>query len=559
MNRLLKYIGFFSLLAIVNILAFRYDYHLDLTEDQKYTVSSQAQEKIKAIPEGTVITVLFEGDIPASFKNYKGFIDYYLREVRSLNSDIEFIYQDPSEGTPQEIAQMKEYLRSYGVSPISRRVAQGESISQSLLYPYISVHNQDRVVFIDLLESKEPGESEEEAILNAQIKFESKLIRAFRDITSGTSGLVGIIGGEESALLAQGLNGEEGKLGNYFFFPMNAGQLLSQVDTLDAIIVTLKNQDLNRLDLLAIDQCLMSGVPILWLVDKYAASVDSIGRYGQFIALPREYVAEDMLFKSGVRVSSDMLQSLDASPIPQVVGQEGGQPQTALIPFPYHILCQANRKVLGESNDPVLLKFTSSMDTLKTATAIQKRALLETSAKTSITNPPVNLDFNTLRFEPDPADYSAGPFMTGIELSGTFESYFNRRLGQEDKNFLRNLNLSFKDGVQSARQIVISDLDFILPMIGRDGSLYPAGYNFWDRQLYKGNTAFFAAIMETLVHDNELLFFTKKELATSILDREKFDSNRYWYFFLMIGLPILFVMSLILSIRYYRKRKYGTT
>jgi ABC-2 type transport system permease protein len=556
MTSKIKGIVAFALVILINVYLFNSDRLWDLTSDQKYTVSDAAQQKIAEIPTGTVITLLFEGNIPASFKNYKGFIDYYLREVKRINPDIELIFQNPTDGTPEEVASMREYLTSYGVSPVSRRVSKDESISQSLLYPFLSVHNQNRVVFIDLLEAKESDESEEEAILKAQILFESKLLKAFRDISTGSSGLIGILGAE-NRLLAQGLNNEKGKLGNYFFFPMNGNQIISQLDTLDAIMVLIKDRDLSRVEQLSVDQAIMNSVPVLWMIDKYKASVDSIGIYGEYLALPSEFTVEDMLFKNGVRLSTDLIQSIDCSPIPQVVGQEGGQPKTMLVPFPFHPLCPVEPSILGEIADFVNVKFATPIDTLRTATPIEKSIFLSTTANTLLKSSPVSLDFNFMRFEADRRDYQKGKLPIGIKLEGRFDSYFNNRLTAEDQSMLNQANRQVLNSVDGAVQMVISDMDFALPSIARDGSLYPVGYNFWDRKVYKGNVELIKALLEDMVHGDEFLQFKKKELKTSLIDQDQFEKDKYWYYFLLLGLPVLFVLMTSGLVRLYRSKSYA--
>lgn len=543
--------------VILNIYFSNFDTLWDLTADKRYTLNEDARSFIKSVPEGTIITVLLEGDVPASFKNYRGFIDYYLREVRNINPGIDILYKDPTEGTPEEISSFRTYLASYGVSPISRRVAKDQSVNESLIYPFVSIHNQRRVVFVDLLDAKKKEQTEEEAILNSQIAFEPKLLTALRDISSDTQGLVGIVGNSNN-LIARSFNQERGQLGNYFFFPMSSDDLFTQIDTLDAVIVVVRETDLSRNELLAIDQCLLRGVPVIWFVDKFAASVDSIGIYGQYLAQAREYNVEDMLFKHGVRLSTSLLQDLECSPIPQVTGTEGGQPQTTFIPFPYHLLAGVNTDILGEISDEVHLKFATPVEVLNTQ-KLEIKSILNSSHYTKLIPSPAFLNFEFLRFEPDMATYKEGVKSLGVLVQGAFSSYFSNRLSPEDLSYMAKFNHSVLSETSTAKEVIVSDVDIILPHRANDGSYYPLAFNFWDRQVYNGNKLFIKAILESIINDGQMLKFRKKELKTSTIDQTKFESKKIKYFVYLLLLPMVLAVALLSGTRWYRKMRYGNS
>lgn len=551
-----SFIILFVGLVILNLYAFNFDHLWDLTFDQKYTISAKARKFIRDVPEGTIITVLLEGNVPVSFKNYRGFIDYYLKELRKINRGIEVIYKDPGEGSAEEVASFRSYLASYGVSPMSRRVTKEQSVSQSLIYPFISIHNQRRAVFVDLLGSKRLDESEEEAMLNAQISFESKLLTSLRDISRGSNGLIGIVGNDKN-VIARSLNEERGKLGNYYFFPMSPEILLNQIDTLDAIISVVKSEDLTRMELLSIDQCHMAGVPIIWLMDKYQVTVDSIGIYGEYLSQPSAYNgAEDMLFKHGVRLSNELLQNLDCSAIPQVVGQEGGRAKTELIPFPYHVLGQIDSS-LGSISDKVNMKFVTPIELLSSSKKTTNQALLRSTEYNKLIRPPSLLSFEFLRFEPNYQDYSQGSQVLAVSLSGDFESYFNNRLSESDKDYLIQHKVNFKNSTKTGEQIVVSDVDFIMPMKANDGSFYPLGFNFWDRITYDGNKIFVRSLLEYAVNDGEMLSFTKKAIKTSLVDKGKFDAGLKLYYFLLLVMPVILSILLVVIVRRLRKFIYA--
>jgi ABC-2 type transport system permease protein len=366
--------------------------------------------------------------------------------------------------------------------------------------------------------------------------------------------------GHNKNIIATVLNEERGKLGNYFFFPMTSAVLLNQIDTLDAIISVVKNHDLSRSELLAIDQCLMADVPIIWLVDKYPVSIDSIGIYGEFMAQPSTYQgAEDMLFKHGLRLSVELLQNLDCSAIPQVVGQEGGRAKTELIPFPYHVLGQIESKTLGAISDKVNMNFVTPIEVLTTSTKTVAEPLLISSQYSKLNKPPLLLSFEFLRFEPNAQEFKEGSQNLAVALSGEFDSYFSNRLTEIDKAVLSEQKVSYQNSTVSGKEVVVNDVDFALPKNASDGSVYPLGFNFWDRKKYDGNRYFLKALLEYMVNDGEMLAFSKKEIKTSLIDKSKFDAKSTWYYFVLLGLPSFGAILLVLLVRWIRKLAYAKT
>lgn len=81
----------------------------------------------------------------------------------------------------------------------------------------------------------------------------------------------------------------------------------------------------------------MVGGKVIWLLDKMEASLDSINVYGMYIPPDINTGTDEILFKYGVRIMPDLIMDLECSSIPQVVGMQGGKPQTQLFPWYYHL------------------------------------------------------------------------------------------------------------------------------------------------------------------------------------------------------------------------------
>ena len=390
---LIQIIALVVVFISLNIAAVNWDQRLDLTPDNRFSVGDEAMDILRSNDEYFVITVLLEGNVPPSFKAYRDYIDYYRSDMKSLRPNIALVYRDPNEGTVEEVNSFRAFLRRYGVNHLSRQVRSESQVTESVIYPYISVHNERKVEFIDLLEARQPGESEQSAILRSMGSFEEKIFKAIRNISTSQKYKVGVLDKTNTGI--EGVLNREVKIGsNYEFQAIDGEGILERLDSISALISIVGREEYTSSDILAIDQAVMAGIPIIWLVDKVDASIERIRDAEEFIATANDHVAEDMLFKWGVRVNPDIVSDLNCSPIPQVTGTSAGQSQTTMLNYPYHILAGGLEEVaLSRGIGDIHMPFVSSIDTLSTATRIQKRSLVSSSQYSKTTTLPLALNF----------------------------------------------------------------------------------------------------------------------------------------------------------------------
>ena len=111
----------------------------------------------------------------------------------------------------------------------------------------------------------------------------------------------------------------------------------SKIKTLLIVKPTLPFTDADKLKL---DQYVMSGGNIIWAIDKLYAEYDSLQKTeGAYIAYDRGLQLDDLLFKYGVRINANLVQDLNCSKLPIVVGKQAdGAPMIQRIPWPYYCL-----------------------------------------------------------------------------------------------------------------------------------------------------------------------------------------------------------------------------
>ena len=153
----------------------------------------------------------------------------------------------------------------------------------------------------------------------------------------------------------------------------------------------------------------MQGGKIIWLVDKFPVSLDSINKYRFYVPIESVIGLDDLFFKYGARVMPDLIVDLECSTIPQVVGMAGDKPQTKLFPWTYHMASAADSDhPITKNLDRINFFFPSTIDTVKSAGNVKKTVLLRSSKYARSQLSPVRLSFEMLKTAPDPSNYNAG-------------------------------------------------------------------------------------------------------------------------------------------------------
>lgn len=543
------------MLIVINIAVSILDIRWDLTSDNRYTLSQEARDLLRRTERPLTITVLLHGDLPATFVGFRDYIDYYLSELRRRNPMLQVRYQNPNEGAVEEVRQFKAFLRSQGVNSFAREVSNTGEISKSELFPYVSIDDGRRILFVDLLEVKRPSDSEESAIHRSQLTFESKFLRSLRVLLTDRRPEVHIIG-THARLMAEGFN-RDSRMEAFQFVASDGDLLLRRRDSLSAVMVV-PETDIEHRTLVALDQLGLMEIPLVWLVDKFDVSLDSIGIDGAYLATHKEYNYEDYLFKMGVKLAPSLIMDLQSTRIPQVVGAQGGQTKTSLLAYPFHLLVAPYPLPEGYplSTGGISMKFVAPIDTLRSSGQLNKTPLLTTSPYSRVMRSPVTMSFDFLRVQPDPQMYDEGRQLLAVECRGEMPAYFNRRWSIEDVEWMKQYGISTPAIIGDIRQVFLSDADFAIPPQGRDGRYYDVGYNIWERRMYEGNMQLMHNLLERLTFGDALLSLSTRRIEIPILDRVGWADNRTHYIVWLLALPLLVLCVTYGMFHYFRKRRY---
>ena len=549
-----------GILVVVNILAHQVYTHIDLTEEKRYTLTKPTRELLKSVNDRIYVRVLLEGEFPAGFKRLRTATREMLEDFRSLNAYIDYQFEDPNKGSKEEVNARRKALLEEGIAPVNLNVrGEGESKSQ-IIYPTAIFHYGKRKVIVNLLENQSPTLSPDEVINNSISLLEYKFANAIKKLqakgrpiilfTRGHGELDELQTKDLERSLRQFYDTDRITLDSVIHLPADKCALL---------IVARPRSAFSERDKFIIDQYIMGGGKVLWLIDRLDAGLDSLRHRKRFI--PQDYPLnlEDVLFKYGVRIQPDLVLDMECTQIPLQVGVVGNAPQFRLFPWPYHlaVLPTGNHPVV-KNLDRVELCFCSSMDTIRTKTPVKKTVLLRSSKYSRLQFSPIELGFDIMGEELKPEYFNKGHQILGVLLEGEFPSAYENRVTEQMAQGLQQVGISFRSVSVPTRMIVISDGDVAANFV-RDREKkewLPLGFNRFENATYANRDLLINAV-EYLIEPGGVIEARSREVKLRLLDTVRAKEEKLLWQALNIGAPLFFLSLFGILFQWRRRRRYA--
>ncbi len=554
-------LGLFSaILVVVNVLAHQVYTHIDLTEEKRYTLTKPTRELLRSINDRIYVRVLLEGEFPAGFKRLRTATREMLEDFRSLNAYIDYQFEDPNKGSKEEVNARRKALLEEGIAPVNLNVrGEGESKSQ-IIYPTAIFHYGKRKVIVNLLENQSPTLTPDEVINNSISLLEYKFANAIKKLqakgrpiilfTRGHGELDELQTKDLERSLRQFYDTDRITLDSVVHLPADKCALL---------IVARPRSAFSERDKFIIDQYIMGGGKVLWLIDRLDAGLDSLRHRKRFI--PQDYPLniEDVLFKYGVRIQPDLVLDMECTQIPLQVGVVGNAPQFRLFPWPYHlaVLPTGNHPVV-KNLDRVELCFCSSMDTIRTKTPVKKTVLLRSSKYSRLQFSPIELGFDIMGEELKPEYFNKGHQILGVLLEGEFPSAYENRVTEQMAQGLEQVGVVFRSVSEPTRMIVISDGDVAANFV-RDREKkewLPLGFNRFENATYANRDLLINAV-EYLIEPGGVIEARSREVKLRLLDTVRAKEEKPLWQALNIGAPLFFLGLFGILFQWRRRRRYA--
>ncbi|MDY0098684.1 MAG: gliding motility-associated ABC transporter substrate-binding protein GldG [Bacteroidales bacterium] len=530
---------------------------IDLTEDKRYTLSGSTTEILSEIDNELYIQVFLDGEMPIPFKRLRRSVEDMLEEFRNASGNkLDYDFINPSGGNSREEREaLYQSLTGKGLNPVNIQAGDEEGgSSQRIIFPGMIVNYNGVEVPVNFLKNN-PLISAEENLLHSIEGLEYEMIHTVAVITSDTIRKVAFLEGHgeysEVEVADITLN-----LAKYFTIDRGViGGMPGILDQYSALIIAGPAREFDESDKFVIDQYIMNGGKVIWLLEEVNVNADSL-IYGETAALYRPLNIEDQLFWYGARINPVIIRDLDCMIIRLAVMTGGTRQQFVPVPWVYFpLLSPSPDHPITRNLNKVKGEYVNFIDTVGLDAAVKKTVLLTTSRYTQSVSPPLLISLREAEATPDERDYNRSNLPVAILLEGTFQSAFRNRL--PDQLYGRTSS-PVRSESKETKMIVIADGDITRNEVRRAGTSeapYPLGQDKYTGEVF-GNRDFMINCLNYLIDNNGIMELRSRELKSRLLDKPRIKREKLRWQAVNVLFPVLFVILSGIAYSYFRKRKF---
>tara|TARA_B110000879_G_scaffold7118_1_gene9050 strand:- start:724 stop:2601 length:1878 start_codon:yes stop_codon:yes gene_type:complete len=344
----------------------------------------------------------------------------------------------------------------------------------------------------------------------------------------------------------------------------NISRISEDLDVLegtDLLIVAKPRTAFSEKELFIVDQYVMNGGKIIWMVDMLDVNESDLIDTNITYAIALKHQLQQFLFKYGARFNVNMVNDVRCAPITREDGL-GRIPNW----YFYPLLYLDKPSIYLNNVGPIKTRYVCSIDTVGDDN-IKKTALLKSSTEFKILRQTSVNYQNLYNYNPRNFDVELNKEVpvSGWLFEGVFKSnYENRSVSKEFKKFISNPIVNFKSKSKETKMVFIGDGDLIRnDFIKADKQIKPvllsfesADYGTPDFFPRYGNGMFFQNLVDELLERSELIPLRSKMNMPRLLKKEIFGQRNFWQL-INILFPLIIVIVIGLVNQYRRKKKYA--
>jgi gliding-associated putative ABC transporter substrate-binding component GldG len=548
---LLQFVAVALAVVIVNLLAVRYFFRLDLTQDQRYTAAPATRQVLAQLDEVVYIECFLDGDLNAGFKRLQKSLRETLDDFAAYGGgQVKYKFINPDQATSEaERNKFYRQLVNRGIQPTNLYDNVNGKRVQKIIFPGVIVSYRNREAPVLLLKGNKATSAQEQ--LNQSVEgIEYELITAIKKLTQPEKPRVALIQGHNE-LTGPALADFTAALDEFYLTePVNLAQ--QDLTGFAAALVVQPKTRWAETEKFKLDQYIMRGGKAMFLLDMVQMNIDSIGQGGAY-AFGYDLDLNDMLFKYGVRPNLNLVQDQQMSQIVVNVGQLGNQPNLQPIPWPYFVLANhfGNHPTTRNLN-AIATRFVSTIDTIKGVPGVKKTAMLLSNQYSRVRRAPTMVNLDELKIELDNKLYTQKLLPLAYLLEGRFPSLYKNRFVPEGVP-----EQAIVQDSQPTKIFVCADGDVAANELDRrSGQPLPLGFDPFTRQTFS-NKEWLLNTLAYLVDENGLISTRLKEVKLRPLDKVRVQQEATtWRVLNLVG-PLLLLLAFGAFKFWWRKRQFA--
>lgn len=562
-NGYLRILLLFGILIVGNIIVSYKFVRLDLTEEKIHSLSPKTIELLKDVEEdGYVfnIEVYLEGDLPADIHKLKLAIKEKLDEFKAYNNaGVKYTFIDPSKDKMLQ-DRLLDQLKAEGLQPVSVQERKENEVVVKQIWPVAIIRyggeKQATIQFIA------PGQPLDMFSMNRIIgQLEYTFLREFTKLTAKTTKRIAFLKGHGELNEMETAHVEKELRQFYHTERVNIKQPTDRGDTIeslraldgfDALVVAKPQREFSEKEKFVIDQFIMRGGKVAWLIDPVQVFEDSLrySRTGETMGLSMPINIDEQIYHYGARLNKNLLLDRRCRPIeiPGITGK---------VSWYFHpVMFGSDQNRLTRNMDPVQLRYVSSVDPVG-SDKVKKTLLLWSSDFTLMYNVPVRVNYNIIRMNPNFSSQNNKPYQpVALLIEGEIESFYKNRITGDFSESYKILEKS-----PPTQMLVVADGDLIRNelYVNKNGVQRYINIDFEPLTGFKayGNSSFFLNTMDHLLGNDYLVDLRNRFKALRPLNLQKIDQEKTYWQSVNIVLPIIVILLIGIVQFFLRKRKFA--
>jgi len=542
--------------VVVAIISGQLFFRLDLTAEKRYSITEVSKKVVKNLEKPVNITLYLDGELNASFRKFQKSIIEKIADYNAYSSElINLTIFDPYEITDaKRREELFSELIAKGLQPANIRQNTDQGTTTRLVFPGAMIEYDNRQTSVNLLKNNQNLHAE--VNLNNSIEsLEYEFTSAFTNLMNNEKPAVAFLDGH-GELNEYETHDFTGTLSEkYTVSRVQATQLNSKDSPYKVLIVANPTTAFTENDKFYIDQYLMNGGRMMWLIDPVSVSLDSLSTGYTTLAFPRNLNLDDQLFRYGIRMNYNLVQDVECLMIPVNTAPAGSPTKFTPAPWYYSpLLGPSQNHVISRNLNRIKAEFVSSIDTVGKGDMLQKTVILGTSNYSLTAQTPQEISLASVNNPPDRRLFKQPSQAVGVLIEGTFTSVFQNRM--VDSFGMKSSEV--KQESQPTKMIVFSDGNLIANKYRiRNGTpeFLEMGYDQYSKQTF-GNEELLMNAVNYLSDDEGLMELRSRTFTIRLLDKVRMKEEKLKWQLINVLMPLLLISAFGVVYVYLRRRKY---
>ncbi len=526
-------------LVVINLLMSYIVWRWDMTDDKRYSISAPTKALLQDLDAPLTITLLLDGEMNAGFLRLQKATQEMVEELGVYAANGYQLLGAPEQLTTNGYGNLEPTV-------VHERTHKGQT-AQTIIYPYAIVQYHDRSQVVTLLKNQR-GLSGEENLNHSIENLEFAFAEAIRSLTQDTIEKIAFLEGH-GELDERDVYDLTQQLAQYYQIDRGTlGTVSGVLDDYKAVIIADPQMPFSETDKYILDQYIMQGGRILWVVNGVRFSDDYLASEGYTPIIALDLNINDMLFRYGVRINHALVQDLQCLPVPVDVSHDPNQPNWQPMPWTFApLLLTSQVSPITRNVAQVTATMASAIDIVGEDDGIRKEVLLATSSASRLTSAPAKVD---LSMGSDSEGFNQAFVPVAVSLEGVFPSIYAHLLPPEEVTLTTPLLRESKP----TRQIVVA-AGSTIRNDWQQGQPLPLGYDRYT-QMQFGNRDFMVNAVLHLTDDQGWLQLRQKEFTLRLINDQRARQTRIVAQVISIVIPLALLAIVGGAMLILRRKRY---